>query len=128
MAELRRAGLRAPGGSDARPEIGHSSVSAQAYARSEGMQAALALLIPPLGGAPERRRVRLVLAEDELERERGLCERAKTGDRTALGALLSAHGPRLFRSVLLPRLGSRVRAEEALSLTYLKVVERFEQF
>lgn len=30
--------------------------------------------------------------------------------------------------MLLPRLGSAAAAEEALSVTYLKVVERFEQF
>ena len=69
-----------------------------------------------------------VAAPDELDAERSLCERAKTGDRTALGALLAGHGPRLYRSVLLPRLGTRAAAEEALSLTYLKVIERFEQF
>jgi RNA polymerase sigma factor (sigma-70 family) len=64
----------------------------------------------------------------ELETERKLCERARAGDRAALGQLLRSHGPRLFRAVLLPRLGSRAAAEEALSVTYLKVVERFEQF
>lgn len=64
----------------------------------------------------------------ELEVERRLCERARAGDRAALGQLLRSHGPRLFRAVLLPRLGSRAAAEEALSVTYLKVVERFEQF
>lgn len=64
----------------------------------------------------------------ELERERVLCERARAGDRAALGQLLRQHGPRLFRAVLLPRLGSRPAAEEALSVTYLKVVERFDQF
>ncbi len=64
----------------------------------------------------------------ELEAERALCERARGGDRGALGQLLRQHGPRLFRAVLLPRLGSRAAAEEALSVTYLKVVERFEQF
>lgn len=64
----------------------------------------------------------------ELEAERLLCERARSGDRGALGQLLRSHGPRLFRAVLLPRLGSRAAAEEALSVTYLKVVERFEQF
>jgi RNA polymerase sigma factor (sigma-70 family) len=63
-----------------------------------------------------------------LGEERRLCERAHGGDRAALGALLRAHGPRLFRAVLLPRLGSRAAAEEALSVTYLKVVERFDQF
>jgi len=75
---------------------------------------------PPLGsGLPD---------SEELERERTLCERARKGDRAALGQLLRSHGPRLFRAVLLPRLGSRSAAEEALSVTYLKVVERFEQF
>ncbi|HKY38321.1 MAG TPA: sigma-70 family RNA polymerase sigma factor [Polyangiaceae bacterium] len=64
----------------------------------------------------------------ELAAERGLCERARGGDRAALGELLRAHGPRLYRAVLLPRLGSRAAAEEALSVTYLKVVERFDQF
>jgi RNA polymerase sigma factor (sigma-70 family) len=64
----------------------------------------------------------------ELQLERALCERARAGDRAALGQLLRTHGPRLFRAVLLPRLGSRAAAEEALSVTYLKVVERFDQF
>lgn len=64
----------------------------------------------------------------ELERERGLALRARDGDRDALAELLRVHGPRLFRSVLLPRLGSRAAAEDALSLTYMKVVERVAQF
>jgi RNA polymerase sigma-70 factor (ECF subfamily) len=63
-----------------------------------------------------------------LAEEQKLCERAHQGDRAALGQLLRLHGPRLFRAVLLPRLGSRAAAEEALSVTYLKVVERFDQF
>jgi RNA polymerase sigma factor (sigma-70 family) len=75
---------------------------------------------PPLGsGLPD---------SAELALEQALCERARSGDRAALGQLLRTHGPRLFRAVLLPRLGSRAAAEEALSVTYLKVVERFEQF
>lgn len=65
---------------------------------------------------------------DELEQERALCDRARAGDRRALGEILHRHGPRLFRSVLLPRLGSAHAAEEALSVTYVKVVERFSQF
>jgi len=64
----------------------------------------------------------------ELDAERALVERAQTGDREALGALLRKHGPRLYRSVLLPRLGSAAQAEEALSRTYVKVLERFAQF
>ncbi len=66
--------------------------------------------------------------EEELAAERRLCEQAQAGDRAALGEILRRHGPRLFRSVLLPRLGSRAAAEEALSVTYMKVVERFDQF
>jgi len=72
--------------------------------------------------------VQQVRDEAELEEERLLCEKARTGDRAALGALLRRYGPRLYRSVLLPRLGSAAAAEEALSTTYLKVVERFDQF
>jgi RNA polymerase sigma-70 factor (ECF subfamily) len=73
----------------------------------------------PLAGLPD---------SAELAAERQLCERAQGGDRTALGQLLRTHGPRLYRAVLLPRLGSKAAAEEALSVTYLKVVERFDQF
>ena len=67
-------------------------------------------------------------AEIDLEDERRLCESAQDGDRDALGTLLTRHGPRLYRAVLLPRLGSAAAAEEALSTTYIKVVEKFHQF
>ncbi|HTQ02664.1 MAG TPA: RNA polymerase sigma factor [Polyangiaceae bacterium] len=80
------------------------------------------------GAAPRPSRVRPVLPPEELEAERRLCERAREGDRTALGELLERHGPRLYRAVLLPRLGSTALAEEALSLTYLRVVERIGRF
>ena len=69
-----------------------------------------------------------VQLDPELAEEHGLCERAQAGDRGALGTILRRHGPRLYRSVLLPRLGSPDAAEEALSVTYMKVVERFGQF
>lgn len=64
----------------------------------------------------------------ELEDERALCEQACSGDREALARLLRRHGPRLYRTVLLPRLGSSAAAEDALSNTYLKVIERIRQF
>lgn len=80
------------------------------------------------GDGSEACRVRTVQPPEELEKERLLCERAGAGDRDALGTLLRRHGPRLYRSVLLPRLGSAAAAEEALSATYMKVVERFDQF
>ena len=70
----------------------------------------------------------VAVARPDLEAERELCERAKAGDRQALGALLRRHGPVLFRSVLLPRLGSEAAAQEALSATYERVLERFGQF
>ncbi len=65
---------------------------------------------------------------DALEEERQLVALAHEGDKEALGSLLRQYGPRLYRSVLLPRLGSTAAAEEALSQTYMKVVERFHQF
>jgi RNA polymerase sigma factor (sigma-70 family) len=80
--------------------------------------------------AKARYRVGSVLSPDAdaLAAERTLCERAQRGDRDALGAILRTHGPRLYRSVLLPRLGSPAAAEEALSAAYMKIVERFKQF
>jgi RNA polymerase sigma-70 factor (ECF subfamily) len=62
------------------------------------------------------------------ERERRLVERAQAGDRAAVGELLTQYGPGLYRSVLLPRLGSEAAAKDALAETYAKVVERLGQF
>lgn len=67
-------------------------------------------------------------SDDHLERERRLVERAQAGDRTALGELLSSHGPALYRCVLLPRLGSEAAARDALSEVYARVVERLDRF
>ena len=87
---------------------------------------------PARASAPKRRKLCTVAPvpaeEAELEAERQLVERAQSGDREALGQILRQHGPRLYRSVLYPRLGSAAAAEEALSVTYIKVVERFGQF
>ena len=60
--------------------------------------------------------------------ERGLCDRAKAGDRVALGKLLRTYGPVLYRAVLLPRLASEAIAQDALAETYARVVERFDQY
>jgi len=70
--------------------------------------------------------LRLVMADHSDERE--LVERAKAGDRSALGELLTRHGPSLYRHVLLPRLGSDASAKDALSETYEKVVEQIGRF
>ncbi len=64
----------------------------------------------------------------EREREREEVARAQAGDRGALSALLRRHGPHLYRAVLLPRLGSTALAEEALSQTYTRVIERIDRF
>jgi RNA polymerase sigma factor (sigma-70 family) len=63
-----------------------------------------------------------------LERERDLVARAQAGERAAVGELLHRYGPTLYRSVLLPRLGSEAAAKDALSETYAKVVERIDHF
>jgi len=65
---------------------------------------------------------------DESFDERGLVERAKAGNREALGQLLARHGPRLYRAVLLPRLGSEARAADALSATYERAIERLHMY
>ena len=70
----------------------------------------------------------MAVARTDLEAERSLCERAHAGDRAALGQILRQHGPVLYRSVLLPRLGSDAAAQDALAETYARVVERFHQF
>lgn len=60
--------------------------------------------------------------------DRELVARAQQGDRAALGELLQKHGPGLYRSVLLPRLGNEASAKEALSETYTKVVANIGKF
>jgi RNA polymerase sigma-70 factor (ECF subfamily) len=70
----------------------------------------------------------VAVARNDLEAERALCERAHGGDRAALGEILRRYGPVLYRSVLLPRLGSEAAAQDALAETYARVIERFHQF
>src|SRR5688572_30329844 len=72
------------------------------------------------------RPVAVARMEPALERE--LCEQARAGDRAALGKILRTYGPALYRSVLLPRLGSEAIAQDALAETYARVVERFDQY
>jgi RNA polymerase sigma-70 factor (ECF subfamily) len=66
--------------------------------------------------------------DPELEAERRAILAAQAGDRAALGKLLLAYGPTLYRTVLLPRLGSEATAKDALSETYARAVERIGQF
>jgi RNA polymerase sigma-70 factor (ECF subfamily) len=72
--------------------------------------------------------LRRVADSSELEAEQKLVARAQAGDRAALGELLHKYGPGLYRTVLLPRLGSEAAAKDALGETYAKVVERIDRF
>jgi hypothetical protein len=64
----------------------------------------------------------VAVARPDLEAERALCDRAGAGDRVALGQILRTYGPILYRSVLLPRLGSEAVAQDALAETYARVL------
>ncbi len=75
--------------------------------------------------APSRDEAKLAA---EREQDRLWCEQAKAGDRQALAEILRKHGPLLYRTVLLPRLGSEAAAQDALADTYMRVLERFHQF
>lgn len=87
-------------------------------------------VVASAGGAP----VRIVDAAEQKRRaesdsvDQALVSRAQQGDRAALGELLHKHGPGLYRSVLLPRLGTEAAAKEALSETYAKVVANISKF
>jgi RNA polymerase sigma-70 factor (ECF subfamily) len=63
-----------------------------------------------------------------MQRERRLVDRARSGDTVAMGEILATHGPSLYRTVLLPRLGSEAAAKDALSEVYERVIERFDRF
>ncbi|MCC6524787.1 MAG: sigma-70 family RNA polymerase sigma factor [Polyangiaceae bacterium] len=78
-------------------------------------------IVPAVSAPPKDREV-------EREEERLLCARAQGGDKAALGQLLRRHGPTLYRTVLLPRLGGEAAAQDALADTYVRVMERFAQF
>lgn len=63
---------------------------------------------------------------DAIDKE--LVAKAQAGDRAALGELLHKYGSGLYRSVLLPRLGSDAAAKDALAETYAKVVANIDKF
>lgn len=78
-------------------------------------------VLPPITKTEELR-----AASDAADKD--LVTRAQSGDRAALGKLLEKYGPGLYRSVLLPRLGSEAAAKEALSETYARVVVNLGKF
>ncbi len=65
---------------------------------------------------------------DWLRHERAFIEGTRRGDREAFGGLYRAHAPRLYRAVLLPRLGVRDAAEEALAETFRVALERIDLY
>lgn len=60
--------------------------------------------------------------------EADLLRRARSGERTALSTLYRTYAPALFSRVLLPKLGNKEAAEDALSETFRVAFERLEQF
>jgi RNA polymerase sigma-70 factor (ECF subfamily) len=77
-------------------------------------------------GALREPKERPLVAADPREEE--LVRRAQAGEREALGELLRMHGPALYRSVLLPRLGSEAAAKDVLAEVYEKVVAGIGKF
>jgi RNA polymerase sigma factor (sigma-70 family) len=73
-------------------------------------------------------KLRIVRASMPETSDQELVERAKAGDRGSLSTLLMRHGPPVYRSVLLPRLGSEAAAQDALSETYAKVLTKLHLF
>ncbi|MEM9191196.1 MAG: sigma-70 family RNA polymerase sigma factor, partial [Myxococcota bacterium] len=63
-----------------------------------------------------------------LRWERQCLTRAKKGDREAFGELYRAFAPELFRRILMPRLGNRAAAEDALSETFRTLYERIDRY
>jgi RNA polymerase sigma-70 factor (ECF subfamily) len=79
-----------------------------------------------VSGAAREPKERAFVAVDP--REEGLVRRAQAGEREALGELLRMHGPSLYRTVLLPRLGSEAAAKDVLAEVYEKVVSGIGKF
>jgi RNA polymerase sigma factor (sigma-70 family) len=63
-----------------------------------------------------------------LDEERQLVERAAAGDREAVAQLYAALAPPLYGRVLLPLLGDRDAAEDALAETFRVAIERLAGF
>lgn len=62
------------------------------------------------------------------EWERRVVERAKKGDRGAIGELYDGYASELYRKILMPRLGNPQAAEDALAETFRTAIERIDAF
>jgi RNA polymerase sigma-70 factor, ECF subfamily len=65
---------------------------------------------------------------ERLKWERDCLDRARRGDRAAFAELYHAFAPELFRRVLMPRLGNRQAAEDALAETFRTLLERLDDY
>ena len=65
---------------------------------------------------------------ERLRWERKLLGCIRRGEQAAFAELYRAYAPSLFQHVLLPRLGDRTAAEDALSETFRKAVEALGSF
>ena len=86
---------------------------------------------PVRGGATAasvRAAVEALDPEARLRWERDCVARARRGDQRAFGELYSAYAGALFQRVLMPRLGNRAAAEDALSETFRTLLERLDRY
>jgi len=67
-------------------------------------------------------------APENLAWERRCIAAARKGDRAAFAELYRRYAPELFRRVLMPRLGNRQAAEDALSETFRTFLERIDKY
>jgi len=63
-----------------------------------------------------------------LSRERELVAAARRGESPAVAELYRAFAPRLYRTVLMPRLGNPQAAEDALAETFRTALEKLDRF
>lgn len=63
-----------------------------------------------------------------LRWERPLVQRARKGDQRAFGELYKRYAPLIFSRILLPKLGARGAAEDALAETFRTAFERLHQY
>jgi RNA polymerase sigma factor (sigma-70 family) len=66
--------------------------------------------------------------KERLRWERKLIRRTLQGDERAFGELYRAYAGPIFRSVLVPKLGNRQAAEDALAETFRTAFERLDRF
>lgn len=67
-------------------------------------------------------------SEAWIAEERALVARMRQGDQRAITEIYRAFAPRLFARVLMPKLGNRQAAEDALSETFRTGIEKLHQF